>query len=151
VAEERRGTERYPLAAVRDVRARDEHGKRGELAIAVGDARVVRAKLDAARSHTTAAREALTAAHTVRETLIASGASASRIVSAELFVRRRRRELEAALGEQLRCEAASGVQQGALDIARERLARARADRELIERHFERWHTARKQLAARRED
>jgi hypothetical protein len=31
------------------------------------------------------------------------------------------------------------------------LARARADREVIERHFERWRTERKKLLDRRED
>jgi hypothetical protein len=151
VAEDRRGTERYPLAAVRTVRAHDEHGKRGELATAVGSANELRARLDAARSRTRAARDAVAAGVDARLTLVTRGASASLIASAEQFVLRRRRELEAALGEELRCEVADGAHQGTLDIARQRLARARADRELVDRHFDRWRTANKQLAERRED
>jgi hypothetical protein len=151
VAEDRRGTERYPLAAVRTVRAHEEHGKRGDLAAAVSDAAASRTKLDAARARTRAARDAVAAAQTVRTSLVAAGASASAIASAEQFVLRRRRELEAVLGDELRCEGAAGIVQGTLDVARQRLARARAERELVDRHFERWRTARKQLAERRDD
>jgi hypothetical protein len=53
--------------------------------------------------------------------------------------------------EELRAEAAHGSRLGSLDEARARLARARADREVIERHFASWRQARAKLAERRED
>jgi hypothetical protein len=38
-----------------------------------------------------------------------------------------------------------------LDAARDRLARARADRRVIEQHFERWRAERARIADRRAD
>jgi hypothetical protein len=38
-----------------------------------------------------------------------------------------------------------------VDVQRAVLARARADREVIDRHFARWRDARKKLAERRDD
>ena len=67
------------------------------------------------------------------------------------FIARRRAELDRAVGEELRAEAAHGTQLGSLDEARRRLVRARADREVIERHFARWREDRRKLADRRED
>ena len=64
---------------------------------------------------------------------------------------RRRHELDAALGEELRAEAAHTAQLGELDFQRRLLARARADRQVIDRHFARWREARGKLAERRRD
>jgi len=79
------------------------------------------------------------------------GATPGRIAGADRFITRRRHELEAALGEELRLEAALDVRQSGVDVARQVLVRARADRELIDRHFARWREARRKQAERRED
>jgi hypothetical protein len=75
----------------------------------------------------------------------------AQLVLADRFIARLRGEVERALGEELRAEAAHGCRLGELDEARARLARARADREVIERHFASWRQARAKLAERRED
>jgi hypothetical protein len=143
--------DRYQLGAVRDARERDEKGKRGELAASVGDAREARARLEAARARTALARTALAAAISARDAVVAGGATPARLANADRFVTRRRHELDAALGEELRADAAHDAHQGTVDIQRRLLARARADREVIDRHFARWRDARKKLAERRED
>jgi hypothetical protein len=66
-------------------------------------------------------------------------------------VTRRRHELDAALGEELRAEAAHTAQISELDLQRRLLARARADRQVIDGHFARWREARSKLAERRQD
>jgi hypothetical protein len=136
---------------VRDARARDERSRRGDLAAAVGDARETSSRLDAVRVRTDAARTALSSAVAARDALLCGTTTPAPIVIAEQLVTRRRRELDRALGEELRAEAAHDTQLGSLDEARRRLARARADREVIERHFARWRQARQRLAERRED
>jgi hypothetical protein len=143
--------DRYQLAAVRDARERDERGKRGELAASVGDARVARAKLEAARVRTEAARTALAAAIAARDALVTGGSTPARLANADRFVTRRRHELDATRGEELRAHADHDAHQGAVDLQRRLLARARADREVIDRHFARWRDARTKLAERRED
>jgi len=146
--------DRYQLAAVRDARAREEQGKRGELAGSVGDAREARARLEAAQARTTKAREALAKALTAREAILTGGptpAQMARIANADRFVMRRRHELDAALGEELRAHGSHDAPQGAVDVQRRLLARARADREVIDRHFARWREATRKLAERRED
>lgn len=70
---------------------------------------------------------------------------------ADRFVARRRRELADALAEEAHAEDAHEARLGHVDAARRSLARARAEREVIERHFERWRTERRKLAERRED
>lgn len=145
------GEDRYRLAAVRDVRARDERSRKAELSSAVGDARETQAKLDAARARTKASQTALAAAQSTRETLFSTGATTSQLARADQFITRRRRELAQTIAEEARCEAAHSQRQDKVDAARLVLARARADREVIERHFERWRTERKKLAERRED
>lgn len=70
---------------------------------------------------------------------------------AERFVARRRRELDDVSAEEGRAEDAHAARLGHVDTAQRTLTRARADREVIERHFERWRTERKKLAERRED
>jgi hypothetical protein len=142
---------RYRLAPLRDARERDERGKRSNFAAAVGDARHAQARLEAARIRTRQCREALTAAQATRDALLVSGAPVARIAGAEQFVLRRRRELDATLGEELRLEAAHDEVSSEVDVARRALARARADRQVIERHFERWRQTRRNQAERRED
>jgi hypothetical protein len=138
---------RYRLAPVRDVRARDEALRRGDLANAVGDARETETRLAAARERTERSRAALDAARS--EAL--KQATSQGLVLAEQFVARRRRELAEARDAELRAAAVHDEQLGAVDLARGRLARARADRELIERHFARWREAQAKLAERRRD
>jgi hypothetical protein len=141
---------RYRLGAVRDARSRQERGKREELAAAVGDARATRARLDLARSRTHAARDRLAQAIVARDTLVDGGSTPARIALADKYATRCRHEVDAALGEELRAEAAHDTQLGSIELARRTLARARADRQVIERHFERWRDDKKKLAERRE-
>ena len=145
--------DRYRLAPVRDARARDERSRRGELAAAVGSARELADRLEAARARTAAARHALADAITARAALVgpAHATTSSQLVRADRFIARRRRELEGARGEELRAEAAHDERLGSVDDARRHLLRARADRELVERHFARWRDARRRLADRRDD
>lgn len=144
------GEDRYRLAPVRDLRVRDEKARKGELAAAVGGARETQARLDAARAHTVSAQTSLAAARGSREAQLASGATGEQLARADQFVARRRRELERAIAEEARTEAAHAERQGDVDAARLVLARARADREVIERHFARWRDEKRKLADRRE-
>lgn len=145
------GDDRYRLAPVRDARMRDERVRRGDLAAAAGDARETEGRLDAARTRTRAAREALAAALAARDALLVRPTTPAELARVEHFITRRRGELDRLLGEELRAEAAHGTRLGSLDEARGRLARARADRQVIERHFAEWRAAQKRLAERRED
>lgn len=76
---------------------------------------------------------------------------ADQLAAADRFIARRRAELDRAIGEELRAEAAHDSRLGSVDEARRRLVRARADSEVIERHFARWRAAQKKLADRRDD
>jgi hypothetical protein len=145
------GEDRYRLAPVRDIRARDERIRRGDLAVAVGDATETQARLDAARARTKAAREAVTTAVAARTTLLTTPTTPARLVLADELITRRRNELDRAIGEELRAEAVHDTRLGSLDEARQRLVRARAQRELIERHFANWRKTQAKLADRRED
>lgn len=142
---------RYRLAPLRDARERDERSKRGDLAVAVWDAEEAKSRLDAARARTTQAREALTVAIAARDKVAAFSATPARLSGAEQFIARRRRELENAVGEEVRLEAALDERKAGVDVARRTLARARADRQVIERHFERWRNQRQLQAERRRD
>jgi hypothetical protein len=93
-----------------------------------------------------AARTALAAAVATREV-----GTAGELAVADRFIARRRRELADAIDAELRAEIAHDERLGHVDEARRRLARARADREVIERHFERWREMKRKLAERRED
>ncbi len=141
----------YRLAPLRDARDRDERARRGALADAVGDARAAEDGVAGAAGRVAGARAAIEAAARARSELLAGGTSPAMIALAERYAARRRRELEAAIGEHLRARAAHEGRLAAVDEARGRLALARADRELIERHFARWRAHRRKLADRRED
>ncbi len=137
----------YRLRPVREARSRDERTRRGELAGAAGDARDTAASLAAATTRVDEARAALEAA---RRTSGPRG-SAAALARTEQFLVRRRRELESAIEAQLRAEALHRGQLTIVDGARGQLAQARAQREVIERHFAHWRTERRKLAERRED
>ena len=138
--------DRYRLAPVRDARTRDEKSRRGDLAAAVGDARATEDQVAAALRRVEAARVAYEAARQIGEL-----ATATQLARAEIYARRKRRDLEAALAEHQRAEASHAGRLEAVDAARGQLARARADREIVERHFARWRESRRKLAERRED
>ena len=138
--------ERYRLAPVRDARTRDEKSRRGDLAAAVGDARATEEQVAAARRRVDSARTSYEAARQTR-----AEATATELVRAELYAHRKRRDLDAAIAEHQRAEASHAGRLDAVDAARGQLARARADKELVERHFARWRDGRRKLAERRED
>jgi hypothetical protein len=136
----------YRLGPVRDSRDREERIRRGDLAAAVDGVRATEQQVAAAAARVTAARAALDAA---RERPAAATASA--LVRAARFAARLRRDLEAAIDAHARAEASHRGRVSEADHARTRLARARADREVIERHFERWREQTRKLADRRSE
>jgi len=136
---------------MRDARTRDERVKRGDLAGAVGDARQLAAGVDEVARRVAGLRDTLAAAATTRDRLLAQGAASTTIAHLEHYLRRLRRELAGVRGELLRAEARLRGQLEAVDAARERLTLARADREVIERHFAAWRAERRKLAERRAD
>lgn len=140
--------ERYRLAPVRDLRERDEHRRHGELASAVGDARTTAAEVAAAAGRVAALRDTIAEATGRRGELV--GAPALLVLS-DRYLARLRRDLDAAIGARLRAEATHAGKLAVIDEARGRLAVARADRQVIERHFASWREAKKKLAERRED
>ena len=140
-------TERYRLAPVRDARDREERVQRGNLAVAVEEARATEAQVTAAAARVKKAADALAEARRAVET----ATTAIAVARGERFVGRLRRALELAQDEHARAVASHAGQHAGLDAARGRLARARADREVIERHFSRWREERKRLADRRTD
>jgi hypothetical protein len=139
--------DRYRLEPVRDARARDERTRKSALAGAIADASHADAALTTARARPEAARLALDQALAAREATPTAHARAL----ADRFVTRRRRELADARTHELAAEAARADHAGVVDAARVQLARARADREVIERHFARWREDRRKAAERRED
>jgi hypothetical protein len=145
------GVDPYRLGPLRDARGRDERVKRSDLAVAVADARETAGAVAAAVRRVAEARAAIVEGRRAYTALIAAGAAPGMLALADRYTDRRRRDLDAAIGEQLRAEAVHAGRLAAIDDARGRLAVARADRELIERHFARWREARKKLAERRED
>ncbi len=138
----------YRLEPLRDVRERAEAVRRGDLVSAVGDARVTETGLAETRARTAAIRRALALAILNRDGSLATSAT---LVRAEHYLTRLRRDLDAAIGEEVRAEAAHDTRLADLDFARGKLRRARAEREVIERHFATWREARRKLAERRED
>ena len=139
--------DRYRLAPLRDSRNRDERVRRGELANVSADARESEQALAAARTRTEAGREQLARALAAQGSL---GSLAQRVL-AERHVAHLRRKLSDLVAEELRAQASHEARLGAVDSARLVLARARADREVIERHFRRWREEQAKIAERRED
>jgi hypothetical protein len=141
---------RYRLAAMRDARARQERVQRGDLAGAVGEAQVLADDVAEITRRLGAARAAISDAVAARERWLARGGAAGAIAHLEHHLRRRRRELDALHGELARAEARHRGQLAAVDVAQGRFSRARAEREVIERHFASWRAAQGKLAERRE-
>jgi hypothetical protein len=139
----------YRLGPVQRVRSLDERAKRGDLAGAVGDAKKTQAKIDTANTRVESIRATLEHARLASDRV--SEKTASSIALAERHLARLRRDLDAALDELERATAAHRGQLEVVDTARVRLGRARADKEIIERHFARWREEKRKLAERRED
>lgn len=137
--------DRYRLAPVRDARDRDERIKRGDLAGAVGDARATADELSAAAERVARCRAAIAEGEAHR----AGARTIAELVVIERYLARRRTELADLIGAELRADAAHRGRLDDVDLARGRLTRARADRQVIERHFERWRTERRKSAERR--
>lgn len=134
--------DRYRLGPLREVRERAEVDRRGNLASAIDDAGVTAAHLAERRARTAAARETLTAALASKQSL----KSATELALADRYIARRRKELAAALDEELRSQLAHDQREGEVELARGQLVRARAEREVIERHFARWREDRRKRA-----
>ncbi len=143
--------ERYRLGPLREARQLDVRAKRNDLAVAVGDARITADELAAAERRITAAREVLAAARAARDALLAAPTSPSLLALADRHIARRRRDLDAAIAEHARARATHAGREAVVDAARVGVTAARADKELIERHFARWREAQRRLADRRED
>lgn len=143
--------DRYRLKPVADARSREERVRRGDLAAAASDARASQLVIDASARRVEEARAKLEAARTAQRTRIASGTTSSELARGEHYIVRTRRDLDAALDAHARAEVSHRGQLDAVDSARGRLARARADKEVIERHFARWRAEKAKLAERRED
>jgi hypothetical protein len=136
---------------MRDARARDERVRRVELAGAVGDAHQLAADLEGATERVARARAAIAAATATRDAMLVGGATVAAVARHDRYLGRLRRDLDAAHGELARADARHRGQLDAVDDARRRLTRARAEREVIERHFAAWRAERRKLAERRDD
>jgi len=138
---------------MREARSRDERVRRGDLAGAVGNAQSLADDVDAITRRAARYSSAITAAIAGRDRLLAPGgtATAATIAHFERYLRRLRHDLDAIRGEMRRAEARHRGQLEAVDAARGRLTLARAEREVIERHFAAWRAERRKLAERRAD
>src|SRR5512138_615344 len=136
--------ERYRLAPVRDARNRDERARKSDLAAAVTEARATEAEVAAARARVDAAVVAVESARTT-----ISETSALALARRERFAARLRRDLELARDAHARAVASHAGRLAVLDAQRDRLGRARADKEVIERHFARWRAEQRKTAERR--
>jgi len=139
--------DRYRLAPLREVRRLDERAKRNDLAAAVGEARATAADVAAAEQRVTAAREVLAAARTARDGLVASWL----LALADRRISRCRAALDAAIGAHARAVATHAGRLDTVDAKRGTLTVARAEKELVERHFEKFRESQRKLAERREE
>ena len=139
--------DRYRLGPLREVRQLDERAKRNDLAVAVDAARATADDVAAAERRVTGARELLAAARAARDALT----DAHLLALADRYIARRRRELDDAISAHARARATHAGRVDAISGARDRLTAARADKELIERHFARWRETQRKLADRRDD
>lgn len=142
---------RYRLAPMREVRAREERVRRGDLAGELGEAKARADSLEAATRRVEELRARIARAARARGQAMTRGVTVAAIAGADRHLDKLRGDLEAAEGARARAEARHAGQLDAVDAARARLTRARADKELIERHFAAWRAARHKLAERRED
>jgi hypothetical protein len=142
---------RYRLAPMRDARARHERVQKGDLAGALREAEVLAGDLEEAARRVARARGASEAATATRDRALARGVGSTTLTHVEHYLCRLRRELEAARGELARAEARHRGQLEAVDAAQGRLVLARAEREIIERHFAAWRAERHKRAERRAD
>lgn len=133
---------------MRDARDREERLQRGNLAATIEGARASEHQVAAAAARVTAAETSLASARIVSAETTAVALALART---ERFVAKLRSALELARDEHARTVASHRGQLAIVDAARDRLTRARADREVIERHFARWREDRQKLADRRED
>lgn len=129
--------DRYRLAPLRTVREQAEVSRRGDLAQAIGDASATSRALAQARDRVAASQRAIDAAVAARLAL----PTAEQIALADRFISRLRTRLAAARDAELAAQLANDRVEGEVAAARARLARARADREVIERHFSAWREA----------
>jgi hypothetical protein len=138
--------DRYRLEPLRQVREHSERSKRNDLAGAVGDARVTAEEVAAAAKRMDDARARLRTARGVFET-----STAHALALADRYVARCRRALDDAVAEHARARAIHAGRLADVDKASGALTAARADKQVIERHFERWRETQRKLADRRED
>jgi hypothetical protein len=136
---------------MREVRARNERERQGDLSGAVVDAQILAAHVAEITTRVEQTRAAVTAALGARDRALAQGTKSTTLAHFEHYVRRLRRDLEAARGALGRAEARDRGQREVVDAARDRLTLARAEREVLERHFAAWRAERRKLAERRED
>lgn len=139
-------TDRYRLAPARAAREREEKVQRGNLATTIQQARASEAQVAAAAARVTDAEAAL-----ARARIATAESTALALARTERFIAKLRHALELTRDEHARALASHRGQLATVDAARDRLTRARADREVIERHFERWREERQKLADRRAD
>ena len=137
--------DRYRLGPLRQVRDHAERAKRNDLAVAVGDARVTAEEVAAAAGRVEAARAVLAKAQAT------SCESAHELALRDRYIARLRGRLDDAVAEHARARAAHAGKLASLDTARGALTAARADKELVERHFAQWRKTQQKLAERRED
>ena len=102
----------------------------------------------AAEGRVALARTAVSTARAAREACVGE---AHRLASAERYVERRQRDLAAAQAALARAVAARDAQASEVDAARTGLVGARADREVIERHFAAWRAQKAKERDRRDD
>lgn len=142
---------RYRLGPLRESRDLDVRATRGALAAAAADARATEGDAAGAAGRAAGARAALDAAVRERAALVEAGARPALIALAERCIGRRRAELDAAIGAELRARAAHDGRLAAVEEARGRVALARAGREAIEQHFARWRDRMRKRAELREE
>jgi hypothetical protein len=138
----------YRLGPVRVARERAEAVRRNDLTDRLGEARTTEADLASARDRTRSAREALANASAATTRI---PTPAARLAATDRYIARRRRELADARDAELRAELAHGQHLDGVELARRQLGRARAEREVIERHFARWRDTQRKLRERRDD
>lgn len=136
--------ERYRLQPVREVRAIDERVKQGELADATNLAKKTAAAVDKARARISELEQRIAAARRPEATSTA-------IELRERYLARLRRALDEAKTQLAHAIVAHEAKTSVVDAARVRLVRARADKEVVDRHHAKWREMQAKLAERRAD